>query len=260
MESANIIRDVSRITQSLVELEQGVIDQMKIRDTQLGALMGIGRAINSSLGKKRVLEEVMDTLIVLMHAERGFLMLKRSDGELKFETARGIDQINLEEELFKVSRTIVERVAATGETILTTNAQEDPRFENQMSVAFYRLRSILCVPLKIKNDLIGVIYVENRARAGIFQAQDQNLITAFADQAAVAIDNAQLFDDLQAKNRELEEAYQATLEGLGQRIGHARQGDGGTYATRHGADTAAGAGDGGGRRADGTYYAWRVVA
>jgi putative nucleotidyltransferase with HDIG domain len=148
-----------------------------------------------------------------MRAERGFLMLRRPDGELEFETARGIDHVNLDNEMFKVSRTIVERVAATGETILTTNAQEDPRFENQMSVASYRLRSILCVPLKIKDKLIGVIYVDNRARAGIFQTQDQALITAFADQAAVAIDNAQLFDDLQAKNRELEEAYQATLEG-----------------------------------------------
>jgi putative nucleotidyltransferase with HDIG domain len=212
-ESANILRDVSRITQSLVELEQAVTDQLKNMEGQLGALMGIGRTINSSLGLKRVLEEVMDRLIALMRAERGFLMLRGPDGQLTVRIARGIDQVNLEEESFKVSRTIIDRAAATGETILTTNAQEDPRFENQMSVAAYHLRSILCAPLKIKNDLIGVIYVDNRARAGIFQAQDQSLITAFADQAAVAIDNAQLFDDLQAKNRELEEAYQATLEG-----------------------------------------------
>lgn len=212
-ESADIIREVSRITQSLVEVEQAVIDQLKVRESQLGALMKIGRAINSSLGKRRVLEEVMDRLIELMHAERGFLMLKRPDGALEFEIARGIDRINLEEEAFKVSSTIVERVAATGETILTTNAQEDPRFGSQMSVAAFRLRSILCAPLKIKDTLIGVIYVDNRARSGIFQIQDQSLITAFADQAAMAIDNAQLFDDLQSKNRELEEAYQATLEG-----------------------------------------------
>lgn len=212
-EGANVIREISRITQSLADLEQAIVAQLKNREAQLGALMGTGRAINSSLGLKRVLEEVMDTLIALMRAERGFLMLRGSDERLSVRVARGIDHINLEEDAFKVSRTIVERVVATGETILTTNAQEDPRFENQMSVAAFKLVSILCAPLKIKNELIGVIYVDNRARAGIFQAQDQELITAFADQAAVAIDNAQLFDDLQAKNRELEEAYQATLEG-----------------------------------------------
>lgn len=212
-ESLEIVREMSRVTQSLVELEQAVVDQLRVRENQLAALMKVGQMINSSLGKKRVLEEVMDRLIELMHAERGFLMLKRPNGELEVEVARGIDRINLEEEVFRVSRTIVQRVAETGETILTTNAQEDPRFENQLSVAAFRLRSILCAPLKIKDDLIGVIYVDNRARSGIFQEQDQNLITAFADQAAVAIDNAQLFEDLQRKNRELEEAYQATLEG-----------------------------------------------
>ena len=212
-ESTNIIREMSRITQSLVSLEQSVQDQLKSRESQLGALMGVGRAINSSLGLKRVLEEVMDTLIALMRAERGFLMLRDSNGELSVRIARGIDHVNLEEETFKVSRTIVGKVATTGEAILTTNAQEDPRFENQMSVAAYQLRSILCAPLKIKNELIGVIYVDNRAHAGIFQEHDLGMIRAFSDQAAVAIDNAQLFDDLQASNQELQEAYQATLEG-----------------------------------------------
>jgi putative nucleotidyltransferase with HDIG domain len=61
--------------------------------------------------------------------------------------------------------------------------------------------------------LIGVIYVDNRIRSGMFHQHDLQLITAFANQAAVAIDNARLFDDLQETNAELELAYQATLEG-----------------------------------------------
>ena len=207
------VQDISRITQSLSDVEQSTNDYLRVRQSQLGALMGIGRAINSSLGLNRVLEEVMDTLIELMRAERGFLMLRGSNDELTVRIARGIAHVNLEEESLKVSRTIVRRVAENGEPIITTNAKDDPRFVGQVSVAAFQLRSILCAPLKIKDKLIGVLYVDNRARAGIFQEQDLGLIKAFADQAAVAIDNAQLFDDLQAKNRELEEAYQATLEG-----------------------------------------------
>jgi putative nucleotidyltransferase with HDIG domain len=194
-------------------LEQSVNDYLKVRQSQLGALMGVGRVINSSLGLKRVLEEVMDTLIELMRAERGFLMLRDPNGELSVRLARGIAHINLEEETFKVSRTIVRKVAESGEPILTTNAQEDPRFEAQLSIAAFHLRSILCAPLKIKNELIGVIYVDNRARSGIFQENELGMITAFADQAAVAIDNARLFEELEASNHELQEAYQATLEG-----------------------------------------------
>ena len=208
------IQDITRVTQSVSTVEQSVNDYLKVRQSQLGALMGVGRVINSSLGLKRVLEEVMDTLIELMRAERGFLMLRESStGELSVRIARGIAHINLEEETFKVSRTIVGKVVESGEPILTTNAQDDPRFNSQLSIAAFQLRSILCAPLKIKNELIGVIYVENRARAGIFQESELGMIKAFADQAAVAIDNAQLFENLQAGNRELQEAYQATLEG-----------------------------------------------
>ena len=211
--SANLIKDVSGVMQSLVSLEQMVVEQLKRGESQLGALMGVGRAINSSLGLKRVLEEVMDSLIELMSAERGFLMLRESNGELKERIARRIDHSNLDKDAIKVSQTIVKKVVESGEAILTTNAQEDPRFENQMSVAAYQLRSILCAPLKIKDRLIGVIYVDNRARAGIFQERELGLIRAFSDQAAVAIDNAQLFDGLQASNKELQDAYRATLEG-----------------------------------------------
>jgi len=212
-DSSDLLKEVSRITQTLVGLEQSVGDLLKKGDNKLGALMGVGRSINSSLGLQRVLEEVMDSLIELMRAERGFLMLKTPDGQLKTRVGRGLAHTNLNENSPEFSWTMLNHVVDSGETMLTTNAQEDPRFDKQMSVAAYQLRSVLCAPLKLKDDVIGVMYVDNRAHSGRFQERDKELITAFADQAAVAIDNARLFDSLQDKNRELEEAYQATLEG-----------------------------------------------
>src|SRR5687767_13772666 len=144
---STVIQDITHISQSLKDLEQKVGEHLKVRQSELGALMGVGRAINSSLGLKRVLEEVMDTLIALMRAERGFLMLRDTNGELSVRIARGLAHINLEEDAFLVSKTIVRKVAESGEPILTTNAQQDPRFEGQVSVTAYQLRSILCAPL-----------------------------------------------------------------------------------------------------------------
>ena len=215
------IQDMTHVSQSLLKLEQNISEEMTSKQHQLKALMGIGSVINSALGKKRVLEEVMDSLINLMRAERGFLILRDPiDGTLKPETARGIDHVNLDEAAFKVSGTIVRKVAETGVPILTTNAQQDPRFVGQESVIAFNLRSILCAPLKLKDALIGVLYVDNRVRTGIFQESDLNLITAFADQAAVAINNADLFEklkrtnfQLEAANIELGIAYEATLRG-----------------------------------------------
>jgi putative nucleotidyltransferase with HDIG domain len=207
------IQDIRQVSDSLSSLERGVNEQLKDRRSQLKALMGVGNTINSSRGRGRVLEEVMDSLITLTHAERGFLMLRNRKGELKSEIARGIAHINLVEKEFEFSRTIIRRVVDSCEPVLTTNAQEDPRFEKQVSIAAYQLRSIICAPLKMKDQLIGVIYVDNRARTGIFRESDLELVSAFANQAAVAIDNADLFENLQKSNRDLEKAYQATLEG-----------------------------------------------
>lgn len=215
------IQDITHVSQSLATLEQAVAEEIQSKQNQLQALMGIGSVINSSLGRKRVLEEVMDSLIKLMRAERGFLiLLDPRDGKWKAETSRGIDHVNLDEEGFKVSRTIVREVTETGKPVLTTNAQQDPRFGGQESVIAFNLRSILCAPLKLKDKLIGVLYVDNRVRTGIFQESDRSLITAFADQAAVAIHNADLIENLRKTNFQLEAAnielgiaYEATLRG-----------------------------------------------
>jgi putative nucleotidyltransferase with HDIG domain len=162
----------------------------------------------------------MDAVINLMHAERGFLMLRNQDGELAIQVARGLDHADLDKETFSLSRTIVQKVASTGEPVLSVNAQEDPRFGNEMSVITLNLRSILSVPLKLKDAIIGVIFLDNRAQTGLFDQNDLELLSAFADQAAVAIDNARLFEGLQAANKDLaqanqalELAYDATLKG-----------------------------------------------
>jgi putative nucleotidyltransferase with HDIG domain len=212
-QTSQILRDLTQMSSTLNGLKHGLAGYLDVQRRQVGALIGIGSVINSSLGLKLVLEKVMDTMIALMNAERGFLMLREPTGEFKVRIARGIDNVNLNEEVFSISNTVVRRVVESGEAVLTTNAQEDPRFGEQFSVAVYHLLSILCAPLKIKDDLIGVIYVDNRAHTGIFGSEDLGMISAFANQAAVAIDNARLFDDLQASNAELEIAYQATLEG-----------------------------------------------
>lgn len=211
--TSHVIRDLTQLSLSLTSMKNTVSSHLQTNQRQIGALVGVGSVINSSLGLKRVLAEVMDRLIALMNAERGFLMLRELDGSLRVQVARGLDQEDVTEDKFNISNTVVKRVAESGEVILTTNAQDDPRFGQQDSVAAYHLLSILCAPLKIKDQLIGVIYVDNRIHSGMFQQSDFELISAFANQAAVAINNAQLFDDLQESNEELEIAYQATLEG-----------------------------------------------
>ena len=169
------------------------------------ALTNISQVINSSLDPDEVLRIVMDTIVRLTKAERGFLMLRDEDGELVTKLARNWEQESLDPSEFEISRTVVNRVASEGQPVLTTNAQEDPRFGGQESIIAYNLRSILCVPLVVKDELIGVIYADNRVRTGLFTETERDLLNAFANQAAVAIENARLFESVRRTLAEVTE-------------------------------------------------------
>lgn len=192
---------------------QSSLKRLETQNTKLLALAEVGGTINSSLDTNDVLQIVVDTIIELTGAERCFMMLKNSDGVLEAQIARNWKHESLSEKEIAISTTVSNRVAETGEPLLTTNAQEDPRFQTQDSIISYNLRSIICVPLKIRGEVIGAIYTDHKTQIGKFVIDDLSLLTAFANQAAIAIQNANLYEDLQQSNLELQIAYNKTLEG-----------------------------------------------
>jgi sigma-B regulation protein RsbU (phosphoserine phosphatase) len=182
----------------------------------LALLYRLSQAFNSTLDLDEVLNQVMDEVIAAVRAERGFVMLYEPDGRLVFKVARGIDHETIEEPDFQVSRGIVERVGKRGQPMLTSDAQVDDRIMMRTSVMSLGLRSVLCVPLIVKGKTIGVIYVDNRLRAGIFSEADLELLSAIAASAAIAVENARLYQVAVEKGRmerELQVAYrvQASL-------------------------------------------------
>ena len=187
---------------------------LEAENAQLRALADTSTVINSSLDLSSVLNEVMDTIIRLTGAERGFLMLKDERGELQFRIARNVERETLENTAFQVSRTVLTQVALNGEPIVTTNAQADPRFSAQESVVGYNLRSIVCVPLKFKGRVTGVIYVDNRIRTGLFTERERDLLAAFANQAAIAIENARQFQQVTELKNLLDNVFASIASGV----------------------------------------------
>lgn len=193
---------------------QIVAAQAELR--HLHALADITALINSIHEPDEVLAQVMDTVIQLSGAERGFIMLKNRDtGELEFKIARGIDREQLEQDQFTVSMTIINQVVETGEPALTDNASNDPRYQGQQSIVGFALRSIIAIPLKVRDELIGVVYCDNRIFAGMFKEEDLRYGTDFANQAAVAIENARLIDTARARLEEIRETSDLLQNVLG---------------------------------------------
>ena len=168
---------------------------------RLELLYRISQSFNSTLELDRVLEAVIDGVISATRAERGFLMLIEEDGSLSLRTARGMERQTIEQKDFIISRGVVDRVAAEGIPLLTSNAQRDERLDNRASVRLYGLRSILCVPMRLKGRTTGLIYVDNRLQNGVFTAEDLDLTVSIASSAAIAVENARLYQVAVEKGR-----------------------------------------------------------
>ncbi len=195
------VQYLQRRLEKLFALLDSVEDTLQASASQqkLAALYEASRLLSSTLDLQAVLDQVMDSVVQLMNAERGFIMLLNDDGKLEFKVARNLDREALESGDFAVSRTITRQVVDRGEPVLTTNAVEDPRFAQQKSIVIHNLRSILATPLRARGQAIGVVYVDNRIRQSTFTQEDLTLLDAFAQQAAIAIENARLFTTTDAK-------------------------------------------------------------
>lgn len=188
----DVIISLRETEKNLKKLKEHIIDSDEQR--RLTVLNQVSLSMGASLDLDEVLTQVMDAVIELTQAERGFLMLIDSTtGKLEARAARNIEKVTLERKDMKFSRTVIEEVVKNGKGIVCTDAQNDPRFAGQQSVVFYALRSVMCTPLRARGQIIGVIYVDNRTQSNVFVDNDLKLLNTFASQAAIAIENARLY-------------------------------------------------------------------
>jgi adenylate cyclase len=156
-------------------------------------LYELARDLSSSLELDIVLRKVMDRVIEMMHASRGFIVLvDPATGTMSVQMSGGEADPEKTRQ-FLGSRTVIEQVVATGQAVVATDASLDDRFKGQQSVILQNLRSIIAVPLVTKGRVIGAVYVDNPFKAAIFEEKDKEFLQAISDLAAIAIDNARQY-------------------------------------------------------------------
>ena len=193
-------------------------------------LLSLVQALNSTLVLSQVLEQVLDALMRLTRAERGFLLLadppsagSAADpvGGLHVRVARrrGGESIPLPE-VQGLSSSVVRKSLRTGETVATGNAVADPSLGSAKSVILMDLRTIVCIPLRSPRVVaegaggrtLGAIYVDNPETSAPFSPDSLRISEALAHHAALAIENAQLFEREEATIRELRQAQSRLLQ------------------------------------------------
>lgn len=182
------------------------------RAEDLERILSVVKLINNSLVLDEVLRLVVDYSIEVAKAERGFLLLADDEGELRCRVARNSGKESIPLDKVVISRTIVDDVHQTGESTFVENAQTDNNFDRQQSIVSLSLQTILCTPLHVMNEKVGVIYVDSRSILAVKKNEIIDLFEILAGQAAIAIKNAQLYERLSKAYKDLEDANEQVLK------------------------------------------------
>ena len=194
------------------------ISHLKQEKNELSILYEIAGTLNSTLQFDEVLRLVMDRVIEFVKAERGFLMLINPDTKQpEFRMARNKEARTISESEFstaQISRSTVMRVINTHTPVLTDNAQIDAALQGMESIMTYGILSIMCTPLMVRNSCIGAVYVDSRISDKLFAPRHLDMMLAFCNQAAIAIDNARLFAQVQEDKRYMDNIFKSIANGI----------------------------------------------
>jgi PAS domain S-box-containing protein len=179
---------------------------------KMSALMEASIIINSTRNLEQLLKIIMQSAEKVMQAEASSVFLIDSEkNELFFEVATGPKEEEVKKIRLKMGVGIAGWVAYTGESLLVPDVSKDPRFARRVDdQTKFITKSVICVPLKVRNQTIGVVQVLNKIGGGHFSSTEIKFLEALASQAAIAIENANLYEHLEERaeqlNKELKNA------------------------------------------------------
>jgi Nif-specific regulatory protein len=167
--------------------------------------------INSILDEEELLEEVLGAAMSQLDAERGYIVMvdpsdKRGFSVVvsrNFSTPKAADES-------AASSSVINNVFTSGEPVLTFDALKDDRFEASRSIVAQQILSIICVPLRLQDRIIGAIYLDSTKSRGKFNNDTLKFLSVFGNLSAVAVENAQRYDRLKDENARLHSEVSST--------------------------------------------------
>jgi putative nucleotidyltransferase with HDIG domain len=198
-------KEGARLSRSLKQKERELRDVRKALERssewekQLMTLTVLSRVLNSTLEHRTVRRRAMQAATELMRAEVGSLLLiDEETNRLYFEVALGDKEETVKTFHLEMGEGIAGWVAQHGEPLIVHDAQSDPRFFSKVDKkSKFTTRNVICVPVKVKDKIIGVLEAINKLGGGTFTEGDLTIFQSLADQVAVALDNARLLGEIE---------------------------------------------------------------
>ncbi len=202
----------------LVEELHGEFATLMRERHELASLYDVASELAAASDLSALLESIIEKAIVLVRAERGFVVVGEGPQSYYLGAARRYTSGDAEPTNDMFSSSLIRKVMTTLDPILTTNVQADARFELSQSIIMQDIRSVLAVPLVARGELQGAVYVDTRMSARNFDERDLHLLQGMASQAAMAIRGARLFDDVRVSNEQLQKTVDELREAQAQLV------------------------------------------
>jgi len=196
LEELRLREERDKLNRQLVQTNR----QLERRVQELSILVSIGKSVTALLDPEKVLNRIVEASVYVTNAEEGALLLiDKESGNLYLRAARNLGEQYARGFRIKVDDSIAGQVVKTGEPFMESGDQASLKVKTG-----YLVKSLIYVPLKTGNKVIGVMSVDNKASNRPFADNDMYLLAALADYASIAIVNAQLYGEVRAFNEELE--------------------------------------------------------
>ena len=174
------------------------------RMADLVLLKQIGEAANSGSDLQDLFDQIVDSIVHSADVEDASLMLLKEDGLLHIASAHGLAETIISSVRVAAGEGVSGHVLATREPVLISNIEHDSRFKSMAGGGRYKDQSLLSVPILIRDEMVGVINVNNKRSGEAFDIEDQNLLVAISNQVALAMENFKLVNSLRQQTRTLE--------------------------------------------------------
>jgi transcriptional regulator with GAF, ATPase, and Fis domain/serine/threonine protein kinase/tetratricopeptide (TPR) repeat protein len=174
---------------------------------ELATILKINRDLTGEMPLGELLKRILGFAIELSKSELGVMLTADKDGRLTPNLSLNAD---LTGDLSEISLSVAEKALATGEAVRAHDAAGDTEYNQYASVMNLKLKSILGVPILFHGEAMGVLYLSHRRRTGLFDEKTVRVVSAFADQAALALKNRELLDHYRRTAEEMETELEST--------------------------------------------------
>ncbi len=195
------------------------IEELRQAHENLKRVYEISGLISSIFDTQELFKKILDIIFPIFDADRGYIMLLDTSGELQLAAAKKREGESAEDSSdVAFSRTIATRVLEQEESIITSDAPADRRFSGKASILHGHIKSAMCVPIRGRKETLGIIYIDHRGAKGHFTDEHLQLLTMVASSTGVALDNIRLYEEnlqmriLEAVNEEMRETNRKLME------------------------------------------------